>query len=213
LSSSSKGKRDDKEWAEKMDERKGGMRVSKIEKDVEDLTAMVAELLERNPARGQEDKPRPPIIFEKAEGRAAFEEESDAASTLRRALYGKQKALKDLNDVATAGYEAEGDVFADLHVLHADMVRRRSRYEAIERRYSQGADLTTKLLKALPWIVSLVVGSLLVYGLVVEPSNFQFVWLRIASDVRLQVVLGSTVAIVVGAFVLSLWRSKRKPKE
>lgn len=210
---SQKKSEDEPEWADKMESRKAGARLSKMENDVSDLTAMVAELLARNPVRVPEDKPAPPIVFETPEGRAAFEEEADSASTTRRSLYGKQKALKDLWDVATAGYEAEGDVFSDLHIVHADMVRRRSRWDAMDKKYNGQRGLGAKALKALPWIVSLVVGSLLVYGLVVEPSNFQFVWSRVASDVRLQVVLGAAVALTVGSVVYGAWRSRRKPGE
>lgn len=217
---SSKGKaRDEKKeeerpWSAGMDERRSSVRVAKVEKNLEDLTGMVAELLARNPAKAADGaKPGAPIIFESEEGRASYEEEADAGSTARRSAYASRKALKDLWDVTTASYEAEGDVFSDLNLLHASFVQRRSRWAAVEKKINQGAGNGAKLLKALPWITVLVVGSLLVYGIVDQPPTFQFVWDRIASDVRLQIVLGFTLAVVLGAVLWWLWRSRRKPKE
>ena len=198
-------------WEDKMEGRRGNVRLSKVEKDVGDLTEMVSELLARVPDRPTEDEDRRPMKFETPEGRAAYEAEADAASSSRRALYGTRKKLKDLYDVTTAGYEAEGDVYSDLHIMHADFIRRRSRWKAIQSKMDEGA-LGARFLKALPWITTLVVGGTLVYGLT-EPANFQFVWLRIASDVRLQVVLVSAIALSLGGVLFWLWRSRKRPKE
>lgn len=201
-------------WKEGMGERRDTTRMSKVERNVEDLTEMMAEVLGRLPEKDAAEKPARTIIFETPEGRAALEEEGESASSARRSAYSSRKALKDLYDVTTASYEAEGDVWSDLFLMHADFVRRRSRWAAVEKRMRHGKGALATVLKALPWITALVVGSLLVYGVVDQPPTFQFVWTQIQNDVRLQLALAATVVVVLGSVVWWLVRGKKSgPKE
>lgn len=198
-------------YSDRRRERKRDYDNTRIQSELRDIQDQLAKLLAgkqdgRESAReGKVTRPR--MRFETPEGRAALESAIADSSKAKTKGYAKELHFASLYDLTSAGYNAEGDVWADLQMMFAGFTLRRSKWRALTA-LMDGQRRWQNLTKLVMLIIIGVVASLTVYG-VFYSGNFQVISQDLSS-LRAQLVVIFTLSVVLVVAVANVMWTRRK---